>query len=159
MFNDAELNYEIYDRAFLAIIQCLKEWRAYCEGSLQKIAIYSDQKNLEYFSTSKVLTRRQARWMEFLSHIDFEINYRKGTLMGKPDALTRRSELQGGSRASEAAPKALLGAEKFKLRTLKPSYPQILSNSRPSRRSHRPQNCLTPILFIGLWGPSAKTQI
>jgi hypothetical protein len=52
--------------------------------------------------------------MEFVSHIDFEIIYRKGTLMGKPDALTRRSELQGGSSASEAAPNALLGAEKFK---------------------------------------------
>ena len=114
-FNDAELNYEIYDKELLAIIQCLKEWRAYCEGSLQKITIYSDHKNLEYFSTSKVLTRRQARWMEFLSHIDFNIVYRKGTLMGKPDALTRRSELQGGSRASEAAPKALLGAENFKI--------------------------------------------
>jgi hypothetical protein len=122
-FNDAELNYEIYDKELLAIIQCLKEWRAYCEGSSQKITIYSDHKNLEYFSTSKVLTRRQARWMEFLSHIDFVIIYRKGTLMGKPDALTRRSELQGGSRASEAAPKALLGAEKFKIPTSDSSVP------------------------------------
>jgi hypothetical protein len=60
-FNDAELNYEFYDKELLAFIQCLKEWRAYCEGSLQKITIYSDQKNLEYFSTSKVLTRRRAR--------------------------------------------------------------------------------------------------
>jgi hypothetical protein len=51
--NDAELNYEIYDKELLAIIQCLKEWRAYCEGSLQKITIYSGHKNLEYFSTSK----------------------------------------------------------------------------------------------------------
>lgn len=114
-FNDAELNYEIYDKELLAIIACLKEWRAYCEGASQKITIYSDHKNLEYFSTSKVLTRRQARWMEFLSHFDFEIIYRKGSLMAKPDALTRRSELQGGSKASEAAPKALLKPEHFKV--------------------------------------------
>jgi hypothetical protein len=66
-------------------------------------------------STSKVLTRRQARWMEFLSHCDFEIIYRKGSLMAKPDALTRRSELEGGSEASEAAPKALLKPRQFKL--------------------------------------------
>jgi hypothetical protein len=52
--------------------------------------------------------------MEFLSHMNFDVLYRKGTLMGKLDALTRSSELQGGSRASESAPKALLGAEKFK---------------------------------------------
>jgi hypothetical protein len=114
-FNDAELNYEIYDKELLAIIACLKEWRAYCEGSRHKVTIYSDHKNLEYFNTSKVLTRRQARWMEFLSHIDFEIIYRKGSLMAKPDALTRRSELQGGSKASEAAPKALLKPGQFKI--------------------------------------------
>lgn len=122
-FNDAELNYEIYDKELLAIIQCLKEWRAYCEGSSQKITIYSDHKNLEYFSTSKVLTRRQARWMEFLSHFDFEIIYRKGSLMAKPDALTRRSELQGGSKASEAAPKALLQPDQLKLDPVLHSVP------------------------------------
>jgi hypothetical protein len=112
-FNDAELNYEIYDKELLAIIACLKEWRAYCEGSRQKVTIYSDHKNLEYFNTSKVLTRRQARWMEFLSHIDFEIIYRKGSLMAKPDALTRRSDLQGGSKAPESPPKALLKPGQF----------------------------------------------
>ena len=29
----AELNYDIYDKELLAIIECFQEWRAYCEGS------------------------------------------------------------------------------------------------------------------------------
>jgi hypothetical protein len=137
-FNDAELNYEIYDKELLAIIQCLKEWRAYCEGSSQKITIYSDHKNLEYFAASKVLTRRQARWAEFLSHMDFEIIYRTGAQMGKPDALTRRSELQGGSKASEAAPRAVLGEKHFSKITTNTDLPPSSFDIAPINQSIAP---------------------
>jgi len=51
-----------------------------------------DHHNLEYFTTTKVLNRRQARWAEQLAGIDFRIYYRPGTENGKPDALSRRSE-------------------------------------------------------------------
>jgi len=51
----------------------------------------SDHKNLEYFVSTKLLNRRQARWSEFLSHFDFRIMYRPGKAGGKPDTLTRRS--------------------------------------------------------------------
>ena len=55
------------------------------------IQVLSDHKNLEYFMTSKLLNRRQARWAEFLSRFNFKITYRLGKHGGKPDALTRRS--------------------------------------------------------------------
>src|ERR1035437_10120762 len=41
--------------------------------------------------TTKLLSRRQARWLEFLSRFNFKITYRPGKSGGKPDALTRRS--------------------------------------------------------------------
>ena len=41
--------------------------------------------------TTKQLSRRQARWSEFLSWFDFEIVYWPGKQREKPDALTRRS--------------------------------------------------------------------
>lgn len=41
--------------------------------------------------TSKQLSRRQARWSEFLSRFDFQIEYTKGKYC-KPDALTRRQQ-------------------------------------------------------------------
>src|SRR5207237_1226490 len=48
--------------------------------------------NLEYFTTTKVLNRRQAWWAMELAGYDFKIFYRPGSSNGKPDALSRRSE-------------------------------------------------------------------
>ena len=89
--NPAECNYEIYDKELMAIVRCFEEWRPELEGSAFPISVISDHKNLEYFASTKQLSRRQARWSEFLSRFDFKIVYRPGKAGGKPDALTRRS--------------------------------------------------------------------
>ena len=89
--NPAECNYEIYDKELMAIVRAFEEWRPELEGSAQPIDVISDHKNLEYFASTKQLSRRQARWSEFLSRFDFKIIYRPGKAGGKPDALTRRS--------------------------------------------------------------------
>ena len=91
-FQLAEINYEIHDKELLAIVDAFKHWRRYCEGATHQIQVFSDHQNLEYFATTKVLNRRQARWAQELDGIDFRIYYRPGTQNGKPDALSRRSE-------------------------------------------------------------------
>jgi hypothetical protein len=88
----AECNYEIYDKELLAIIRCFEEWRPELEGSELPTRILTDHRNLEYFTTTKQLNRRQARWSEMLSRFNFKIVYRPGKQGEKPDALTRRSE-------------------------------------------------------------------
>jgi hypothetical protein len=87
-----ECNYEIYDKELLAIIRCFEEWRPELEGTPSPIRVITDHKNLEYFMSTKLLNRRQARWSEFLSRFNFKIQYRPGKQGVKPDALTRRSE-------------------------------------------------------------------
>ncbi|KAK7570621.1 hypothetical protein V3481_007378 [Fusarium oxysporum f. sp. vasinfectum] len=87
-----ECNYEIYDKELMAIIRCFEEWRPELEGAPSPIKVITDHKNLEYFTTTKLLNRRQARWSEFLSRFNFKITYRPGKQGVKPDALTRRSE-------------------------------------------------------------------
>jgi hypothetical protein len=87
----AECNYEIYDKELMAIVRCFEEWRPHLEGSAFPVQVLTDHKNLEYFMTTKLLNRRQARWSEFLSRFNFKIVYRPGVAGGKPDALTRRS--------------------------------------------------------------------
>src|ERR1700676_5607388 len=57
------------------------------------VSIITDHKNLEYFTSTKLLTRRQARWSEYLSLFDYLIIYRPGRLGGKPDALTQRPDV------------------------------------------------------------------
>ena len=53
------------------------------------VLVLSDHKNLEYFSTTKQLTRQQVHWSEYLSGFNYLIRYRAGRLGTKPDALTR----------------------------------------------------------------------
>jgi len=55
-FSASELNYDIYDKELLAIFEVFKIWRHYLEGFASPIDIVTDHKNLEYFSTTKVLT-------------------------------------------------------------------------------------------------------
>jgi hypothetical protein len=54
----AEQNYDTYDRELLAIVETLRQWRHYLDGANHKILIQCDHKNLEYFQTSKVVSRR-----------------------------------------------------------------------------------------------------
>jgi len=89
----AELNYEIYDKELLAIFEAFRQWRNYLEGSAHVVLVLSDHKNLEYFATTKQLTRRQVRWSEYLSGFNYLIRYRAGRLGTKPDALTRREDV------------------------------------------------------------------
>lgn len=87
-----ECNYEIYDKELLAIVRCFEEWRPELEGTPSPVRVITDHRNLEYFTITKLLNRRQARWSEFLSRFNFKITYRPGKQGAKPDALTRRSE-------------------------------------------------------------------
>lgn len=87
----AEVNYKIYDKELLAIIKAFEQQRPKLEGHLEPIKVITDYRNLVYYTTSKMLSRRQARQSEFLSRFDFEITYRPGAQGTKPDSLIRRS--------------------------------------------------------------------
>jgi hypothetical protein len=56
-----ELIYDIHNKEMLAIVSSFKEWRRYLEGAEHSILVFSDYKNLQYFTTTKVLNRRQPR--------------------------------------------------------------------------------------------------
>jgi len=91
----AEQNYDTYDRELLAIVETLKQWRHYLKGANYKVLIRWNHKNLEYFQTSKVLSRRQARWSEILSAYDFVIKHLEGT-KNPADAPSRRPDYEIG---------------------------------------------------------------
>ncbi len=87
----AEINYDVYDKELLGIISAFEEWRAELEASNHPVLVHCDHKNLEYFRSSKVLSRRQARWSEFLARFNFKIQYLKGE-RNEADALSRRAQ-------------------------------------------------------------------
>src|ERR1700726_584434 len=106
----SELNYDTHDKELLAIFEAFATWRHYLEGSETPVDVVTDQKNLEYFSTVRLLTRCQARWSEFLSQFNFVIRFRPGRLRMKPDALTRRWDVypkEGDSNYARVNPQNL----------------------------------------------------
>jgi hypothetical protein len=56
------------------------------------VQVYTDYKNLIYFTTTKKLNQQQVRWSETLARYNFQIAYRKGTENARADALSRRSD-------------------------------------------------------------------
>lgn len=93
-FSQAEERYDIHDKELLAIVEALGHWRTYAEGC-SDLTIFTDHKNLTYFTTTKQLNRRQVRWAELLGQYKFKIVYTPGKDNGRADALSRRHDIIG----------------------------------------------------------------
>ena len=62
------------------------------EGAQHLVQVYTDHKNLQYFSEAQTTSRQHAKWAATLAAYDYKIIYRKGAVNGKPDALSRRPD-------------------------------------------------------------------
>ena len=49
MMQPAEMNYEIYDKELLAIVEALSKWRQYLLDAAETFEIWTDHENLKYF--------------------------------------------------------------------------------------------------------------
>jgi RNase H-like domain found in reverse transcriptase len=98
-FNSTELNYDTHDKELLAIFEAFKHWHQYFEGSGTPINVVTNHKNLEYFTTTKILTQCQAHWSEYLSQFNMVIQFCPGRLGAKPNALTQHWDVycKGGN--------------------------------------------------------------
>ncbi|KAI0992060.1 hypothetical protein K3495_g16126, partial [Podosphaera aphanis] len=90
--NSAEVNYPIHDKEMLAIVTCIQEWKAELRSVAKPFTILSDHKNLNYFTTKRLLTERQARYNDVLHQFNFVLKWRPGNVSERPDALSRRDQ-------------------------------------------------------------------
>jgi hypothetical protein len=97
------LNYDIYDKELLAIVIAFWVWRPYLEGAKHTIIVKTDHKNLTYFTTTKELTRQQARWSETLSQYNFKIIHYKGSKNGQANTLSQRPDYKIQEKTVEPA--------------------------------------------------------
>ena len=98
----AERNYFTTEQECLAVIHALQMWRCYVEGNVG-LTVVTDHKPNTYLATQPRLSRRQARWSEFLQPYRFEWSYRPGR-MNSADPLSRhRREVLVLTRAQASA--------------------------------------------------------
>ena len=71
------------------MMEAFKQWRVYFEGAVVPVKVWTDHKNLEYFSTAKTISRRHAQWAATLASYNYVISFRRGVSNGKADALSR----------------------------------------------------------------------
>src|SRR5258708_1838528 len=91
-FSDAEHNYQIHNKEMLAIMHALDKWCHFLEGATEKFEILMDHWNLAYFRDAQKINHWQACWSLFLSCFDFSLHHQPGWLMGRPNALSQRSD-------------------------------------------------------------------
>ncbi|KAJ8472542.1 hypothetical protein ONZ45_g16617 [Pleurotus djamor] len=105
----AEINYDVHDKELLAIVDSFRDMRAWTLGSPHPIDVICDHKNLEYFMSSRILNRRQARWAMLLADFDFRLQWAPGST-NVADALSRRPdfELKRGDEHLDAQHQVLL---------------------------------------------------
>ncbi len=84
----AEINYHIYDKKLLVIIQCFEHWRLELKCTELLIQIFIDHQALKIFMKNKQLSQRQVNYLNILSKFNFQIIFRSGKMNTKVDALT-----------------------------------------------------------------------
>lgn len=84
----SERNYCVTRRELLAIVEFVKQHRHYLQGT--RFCIRTDHAPLRSVIKAKDPEGQLARWIEFLSTFDFEIQYRPGQRHQNADALSRR---------------------------------------------------------------------
>ena len=85
----AQCNWPIYHKELFHIVDSFRKWKEWLVGV--EVNVYTDQQDLQYFYTKQKVNSRQASWYLHMYKFRYNIHFRPGTKMGKPDALSRRS--------------------------------------------------------------------
>ncbi len=84
----AEINYHIYDKKLLVIIQCFKHWWLELKCTELLIQIFINHQALKIFMKNKQLSRWQVNYLNILLKFNFQIIFKSGKMNTKVDALT-----------------------------------------------------------------------
>lgn len=77
-FNSAQQNYLVHELELLAIVESLRHFSHLLMGT--HFHVYTDHKGLEWITTQKNLSPRQAWWLESIADFDFKIIHVPGEM-------------------------------------------------------------------------------
>ena len=92
----AERNYMASERETLAVIRALQSWRIYL---FQHFDLVTDNMGVIHLWTKPTLTKREARWVEFLGDFDFTVRHTPGA-QNVADSSSRHPDLQDSDDAN-----------------------------------------------------------
>ena len=87
----AEVNYDVLEREFLAIVDACSHWRQYLH-SVEPFRLLTDHDSIKYHRTMPNLTGRLARWVEKLAEFNYTVEHIPGVQNVVADALSRRAD-------------------------------------------------------------------
>ncbi len=87
----AEINYHIYDKKLLIIIQCFEHWWLELKCIELFIQMFINHQTLKIFMKNKQLSQWQVNYLNILSKFNFQIIFKSGKMNTKIDALIRMS--------------------------------------------------------------------
>jgi hypothetical protein len=105
----AERNYTTTEQELLAVVHALKTWRCYLEGAKHPFVVRTDHNPLTFLPTQPELSRRQARWSEYLQRFHFTWEYKPGKVNMAADALSRCPAERANTNVRVAGPLAMPG--------------------------------------------------
>jgi len=77
-FDSAAYNYDTGEQEMLAVVNALRKFRCYVEG--KRFKLVTDHEPLTWLSRQPTLSRKLARWHEFLQGFDFVWEHRPGRI-------------------------------------------------------------------------------
>ena len=93
---EAQHNYEVYNREMLTIMLALEEWHHYLIGADEVFEVWTDHQNLQYFHAPQKLNCRQAHWISEMASDNFKLLHKPGNTNVKADFLSRPPGLNKG---------------------------------------------------------------
>ena len=95
--SSAERNYTAAERETLAVIFSLKCWRIYLFDHFE---VVTDNIAVTRLKTKPHITKREARWVEFLADYNYSVHHKPGR-ENVADSLSRRPDLQPVDQSSD----------------------------------------------------------
>ena len=89
----AEQNYEIYNKELLTVVEAITKWRQYLLDATETFEVWTDHENLKYFREPYKLNRRQARWYLKLRDYDFVLQHIPKKTNTKASILSRKDHI------------------------------------------------------------------
>lgn len=78
----------VYEKEYLAILLAVQQWRSYLQ--IGEFIIKTDHKSLTHLTDQRLHTEWQQKALTKLMGLQYTVEYKKGTLNGAADALSRK---------------------------------------------------------------------